>query len=91
MPLASIVCPAEEDGAPAATEAIFPPRTTIDPRSITEAFGPMIRTFVIVTSCAKMDPIAAHARHAILSTACRFMLIQSPSVEENKIHDISVS
>jgi hypothetical protein len=46
---------------------------------------------VIVTSCAKMDPIAAHARHAIFSRACRFMLIQSPSVEENKIHDISVS
>ena len=39
MPLASMVLPLAADGAPGATETIFPARTTIDPRSITRAIG----------------------------------------------------
>ena len=45
-----------------AIETIFPARTTIEPRSITVQFAPIIRAFVIVTSCAKRGESAAKAK-----------------------------
>src|SRR5207253_2616162 len=59
MPLASIVRPLAADGAPAVTDTIFPPRTTIDPRSITVPLATMIRALVIVRSCADARVSAA--------------------------------
>ena len=64
MPFASITLPLVADGAPAATDTIFPPRTTIDPRSITAALGPMMRALVMVTSCACAGVSAANVKHA---------------------------
>jgi hypothetical protein len=50
MPFASIVIPLAVAGAPGVTDAILPPRTTIDPRSMTVPLPTTIRAFVIVTS-----------------------------------------
>src|SRR5690348_9176602 len=66
MPLASMLRPAAADGAPACTEAILPPRTTMDPRSITAALGPMMRTLVMVRSCAASGAVAPTIRQASL-------------------------
>src|SRR5262245_20639465 len=63
MPLASITVPVEGEGCPAVTDAIFPARTTIEPRSITVALGPMMRTLVMVRSWAfAVTPIVRTAR-----------------------------
>src|SRR5580704_3407657 len=62
IPLASMVLPLAAEGAPGAAETIFPARTTIDPRSITEALGPMMRTLVMVRSWAERAAMVAHAR-----------------------------
>ena len=50
IPFASMTLPLVDDGAPAATDTILPSRTTIEPRSITVALGPMMRALVIVRS-----------------------------------------
>src|SRR5262245_11928530 len=74
MPLASMVRPLALEGEPGATETIFPARTTIDPRSITVAFGPMMRALVIVTSCAESGANAASIRQMSSVKLCRFIL-----------------
>ena len=62
MPLASMTCPAVAAGAPDDTDAIFPPRTTIDPRSITVPFPTMMRTLVRVRSWAASGAAVTRAR-----------------------------
>ncbi len=52
MPFASIVWPLFAAGAPAATDTILPPRTTIEPLSITVPLPTTMWAFVIVRSCA---------------------------------------
>src|SRR6185369_16589253 len=75
MPLASMVRPLVADGAPAATETIFPARTTIDPRSIAVPLAVMIRALVIVRSCAESDAIAPSVRHVSIVKVGRFIVI----------------
>ena len=62
---------------PSATETIFPARTTIDPRSITDLLATRlastIRALVMVRSCAKSDPRAPSVRPASSVEVCRFM------------------
>src|SRR5438093_4851511 len=71
MPLASSTWPAGADGAPAATDTIFPPRTTIDPRSITVPLETMIRALVIVRSCADAGVSPPSSRQAAAVNVCR--------------------
>ena len=52
MPPASMTWPLVLAGAPAATDTILPPRTTIEPRSITVPLPTTMCAFVIVRSCA---------------------------------------
>ncbi len=67
IPLASITLAPEGDGCPAVTDTIFPARTTIDPRSMTEALGPMMRTLVIVRSWAAAVVAASSVTHSVVS------------------------
>src|SRR5688500_14804933 len=72
MPLASIVVPPLVDGAPATTDTIRPPLTTIEPRSMTVASGPMMRALVIVRSCAaagapSVSSVASAAAYRVIS------------------------
>ena len=62
MPLASIVWPLFADGAPAATDTILPPRTTIEPLSITVPLPTTMRAFVMVRSCAESGAVTTNAR-----------------------------
>src|SRR5437588_583925 len=66
---------------PAATETIFPPRTTIDPRSMTPALGVMIRAFVTIRSCAESDahpaPIMAILSFIIEESSSSLRMISS--------------
>ena len=62
MPFASIVWPLFDDGAPAATDTILPPRTTIEPRSITVPLPTTMCAFVIVRSCAESGAVTTDAR-----------------------------
>ena len=52
MPFASMTFSPGAGAAPAVTETILPPRTTIVPESITWPLPTMMRAFVIATSCA---------------------------------------
>ena len=58
-------------GAPAATEAILPPRTTIEPRSITWPLPTTIRAFVIVRSWAASGATPASERGPAAIAAAR--------------------
>src|SRR3989442_10638301 len=78
MPLASMVRPLAALGPPGAIETIFPARTTIDPRSITEPLGPMILALAIVRSCAESDVSAPNARQVSIVKVYCFILILSP-------------
>ena len=52
MPFASMTFSPCAGAAPAVTETILPPRTTIVPESITWPLPTMMRAFVMATSCA---------------------------------------
>jgi hypothetical protein len=52
MPFASMIWPVARAGAPAITDSILPPRTTIEPRSMTVPLPTTMWAFVIVRSCA---------------------------------------
>ena len=52
MPFASMTWPAVRAGAPAVTDSILPPRTTIEPRSMTVPLPTTMWAFVIVRSWA---------------------------------------
>src|SRR6185436_4909446 len=77
MPLASIVCPLVAAGRPADADTILPSRTTIEPRSMTEASGPMMRTLVIVRFCADAG-IAARSAERKTAEAVEKCRVMSP-------------
>ena len=62
MPLASMTWPLVLAGAPAATDTILPPRTTIEPRSMTVPLPTTMWAFVIVRSWAASGAAAPIAK-----------------------------
>ena len=67
MPFASMTWPLVRGGAPAVTDSILPPRTTIEPRSMTVPLPTTMWAFVIVRSCAASGAAAPSARPAASS------------------------
>src|SRR5678815_2665812 len=72
MPFASITFPLVVAGAPAAADTILPPRTTMDPRSMTVPLATTIRALVIVASCAYSESVR-NSRQASVVRVKRFI------------------
>src|SRR5579863_10298431 len=68
MPLASIVLIPWAFAAPCATEAILPPRTTMEPDVITVPFPAIIRALVMARSCAGSAWLNRQARKVGVSS-----------------------
>src|SRR6188768_830792 len=61
-PFTSMTRPAVDAGAPADADTIFPPRTTIEPRSMTVPLPTTMRALVMVRSCAASGAAVARTR-----------------------------
>ena len=78
MPCASITWPAVRAGAPAATDSILPPRTTIEPRSMTVPLPTTMWAFVIVRSWAASGAAAPSAKPRRAAPKSSLFMFVSP-------------